>query len=66
MHRRGANLGGESTPAAHLPVPCRHERATGPKKLITIPSITHYGIYNEAREQAKKEAIAWFDEHLKR
>lgn len=42
-----------------------HERAKGPKKLITIPNITHYGIYNEAREQAQKEAIAWFNEHLK-
>ena len=43
-----------------------HERAKGPKKLITIPNINHYGIYNEAREQARKEAVAWFDEHLKK
>jgi len=43
-----------------------HERAKGPKKLITIPDIKHYGIYNEARGQAQKEAIGWFDEHLKR
>jgi uncharacterized protein len=43
-----------------------HERATGVKKLVTIPGIKHYGIYNEAREQAQKEAIAWFDEHLKK
>jgi uncharacterized protein len=43
-----------------------HERAKGPKKLITIPNITHYGIYGEAREQAQKEATAWFDEHLKK
>ena len=43
-----------------------HERAKGPKKLITIPNITHYGIYNEAREQARKEAVAWFDEYLKK
>jgi pimeloyl-ACP methyl ester carboxylesterase len=42
-----------------------HERAKGPKKLITIPNITHYGIYGEARDQAQKEAIAWFDEYLK-
>ncbi len=42
-----------------------HERATGVKKLITIPGIKHYGIYNEARERAQKEAVAWFDEHLK-
>lgn len=43
-----------------------HERARGPKKLVTIPGIKHYGIYNEARGRAEKEAIAWFDEHLKK
>ena len=42
-----------------------HNRATGVKKLVTIPGITHYGIYKEARNQAQMEAIAWFDEHLK-
>jgi outer membrane protein assembly factor BamB/dienelactone hydrolase len=42
-----------------------HERATGIKKLVTIKGIKHYGIYNEARDQAQKEAVAWFDEHLK-
>jgi dipeptidyl aminopeptidase/acylaminoacyl peptidase len=42
-----------------------HERAKGLKKLVTIPNITHYGIYTEAREQAQKLAIEWFDEHLK-
>jgi uncharacterized protein len=43
-----------------------HERAPGIKKLVTIPNIKHYGIYAEARDRAEKEAIAWFDEHLKR
>jgi dienelactone hydrolase len=43
-----------------------HERATGVKKLVTIPGIKHYGIYNEARDRAQKEAIAWFDQHLKK
>jgi outer membrane protein assembly factor BamB/dienelactone hydrolase len=42
-----------------------HDRAAGVKKLVTVKDIKHYGIYNEAREQAQKEAIAWFDEHLK-
>ena len=41
------------------------ERAKGVKKLVTIPDITHYGIYFEARDRAEAEAIAWFDEHLK-
>jgi dienelactone hydrolase len=42
-----------------------HERATGVKKLVTVPGIKHYGIYKEGRGRAQKEAIAWFDEHLK-
>ena len=43
-----------------------HDRAKGPKKLVTIPGITHYGIYGPARPQAQTRAIAWYDEHLKR
>jgi hypothetical protein len=42
-----------------------HARAKGPKKLVTIPNITHYGVYTEAREKAQKLAVDWFDEHLK-
>lgn len=42
-----------------------HELAKGPKKLVTIPNITHYGIYSEARQEAQKLAIEWFDAHLK-
>jgi dienelactone hydrolase len=42
-----------------------YERATGVKKLVTFAGIKHYGIYNEARAKAQKEAIAWFDQHLK-
>jgi dienelactone hydrolase len=43
-----------------------HKRAPGVKKLVTIKGIKHYGIYNQARGRAQKEALAWFDEHLKR
>jgi dienelactone hydrolase len=43
-----------------------YERATGVKKLVTIKGIKHYGIYKEARGQAQKEAIGWFDAYLKR
>jgi dienelactone hydrolase len=43
-----------------------HERAKGPKKLVTLPGITHYGVYREAREKAQKLAIEWYDEHLKK
>jgi dienelactone hydrolase len=42
-----------------------HARAKGPKKLVVIPKITHYGVYKEAREQALKHAIDWYDKHLK-
>lgn len=41
-----------------------HERAKGPKKLVTIPNITHYGIYSEGREQSQKLAVDWFNMHL--
>ena len=42
-----------------------YERATGPKKLVTIPDITHYGVYLQARKQAQQLAIDWYNEHLK-
>ena len=42
-----------------------YERAKGPKKLVTIPKITHYGVYGEARPQAQQLAVKWFDAHLK-
>ena len=41
-----------------------HAAATGVKKLVTIPEIKHYGIYREAREQAQRLAVEWFNEHL--
>ena len=43
-----------------------YQRAKGPKKLVTIPGIAHYGIYGQARVEATKLAIEWFDEYLKR
>ncbi|MEX0678637.1 MAG: alpha/beta fold hydrolase [Pirellulales bacterium] len=42
-----------------------HARATGPKKLVIIPGITHYGVYLQARKQAQQLALDWYDEHLK-
>jgi len=42
-----------------------HHRHQGPKRLINIPNITHYGIYYEARKQAQQLAREWFDLHLK-
>lgn len=44
-----------------------HDRMPGTKKkYISIPNITHYGIYREARDQAIKLAVEWFDQHLKK
>jgi dienelactone hydrolase len=43
-----------------------HARALGPKKLVIVPKIKHYGIYMEARKQAQQLAIDWYDEHLKK
>jgi dienelactone hydrolase len=40
------------------------ERAPEPKKYVVIPGISHYGIYGEARDQATRLAIDWFDRHL--
>ena len=42
-----------------------HERATGPKKLVIVPDIKHYGIYMQARNQAQEMALDWYNEHLK-
>jgi dienelactone hydrolase len=42
-----------------------YDRAKGPKKLITIPGINHYGIYGPGRPRAQKLAVDWFDEQLK-
>ena len=43
-----------------------HNRAKGPKKLVIVPKIKHYGIYREAKKRAQGLAIAWYDEHLKK
>ncbi len=44
-----------------------YQRAKGPKNLVTIPEITHYGVYMvpPARQKARDLAIAWFDHYLK-
>jgi dienelactone hydrolase len=43
-----------------------YQRMAGSKKkYVSIPNITHYGIYREERNQAIKLAIDWFDQHLK-
>jgi dienelactone hydrolase len=43
-----------------------HSKAKGPKKLVIVPEIKHYGIYREAKKQAQELAIEWYDEHLKK
>ncbi|MBX3276533.1 MAG: acetylxylan esterase [Acidobacteria bacterium] len=36
------------------------------KKYVSIPNITHYGIYRESRDEAIRLAIEWFDQYLKK
>ncbi len=36
------------------------------KKYVSVPNITHYGIYRESRNDAIKMAIEWFDQYLKK
>ena len=43
-----------------------YDRSPGPKKYVSVPGITHYGIYTTERDRAVKLAIEWFDEHLKK
>jgi uncharacterized protein len=44
-----------------------YQRAKGPKNLVTIPEITHYGVYMvpSVRQRARELAIAWFGRYLK-
>jgi alpha-beta hydrolase superfamily lysophospholipase len=41
------------------------ERVTGPRKLVMLPNITHYGIYDAERKRTITLAIDWFDKYLK-
>ena len=42
-----------------------YARVKGPKNLVTVPGITHYGIYGQAFALAHKLAQDWFDKYLK-
>jgi uncharacterized protein len=42
-----------------------HGLYRGPKRLVIIPGIAHYGIYREAWQQTNELAREWFDMHLK-
>ncbi len=41
------------------------ERVTGPRKMVMLPKITHYGVYGAERTRAITAAIDWFDRYLK-
>ena len=41
------------------------ERVQGPRKLVMLPKITHYGVYGAERTRAITAAIDWFDRYLK-
>jgi dienelactone hydrolase len=42
-----------------------HAMYKGPKNLVMVPGITHYGIYGAAFNQAHELAQKWFDKYLK-
>ena len=41
------------------------ERVQGPRKMMILPKITHYGVYGPERDRAITAAIDWFDKYLK-
>lgn len=41
------------------------ERVQGPRKMVLLPKITHYGIYGAEHQRATEAAIDWFDRYLK-
>ena len=41
------------------------ERVQGPRKLVMLPKITHYGVYDGQRQRAIDAAVDWFDRYLK-
>lgn len=41
------------------------ERVQGPRKMVMLPKITHYGVYGVERTRAITAAIDWFDRYLK-
>ncbi|HEY2356497.1 MAG TPA: alpha/beta fold hydrolase [Phenylobacterium sp.] len=41
------------------------ERVQGPRKLVMLPKISHYGVYGAERTRAVRAAIDWFDRYLK-
>jgi hypothetical protein len=41
------------------------ERVMGPRKMVMLPKITHYGVYGAERTRAITAAIDWFDRYLK-
>jgi len=41
------------------------ERVMGPRKMVMVAGVTHYGVYGAARGRAITSAIDWFDRYLK-
>jgi len=40
------------------------ERVAGPRKLVMLPKITHYGVFGAERARSTARAIDWFDRYL--
>lgn len=41
------------------------ERVQGARKLVMLPNITHYGIYDAERKRIVTNAVEWFDKYVK-
>lgn len=41
------------------------DRVTGPRRVVILPAITHYGIYDAERTRAITLAVEWFDKYVK-
>lgn len=41
------------------------DNVSGPRRLLMIPKLLHYGIYGPARQTAIAAAVEWFDKYLK-
>jgi hypothetical protein len=41
------------------------DRVTGPRRMVILPAITHYGIYDAERKGAITLAVEWFDKYVK-
>jgi fermentation-respiration switch protein FrsA (DUF1100 family) len=42
-----------------------HAKAKDPKKLVTLPDVTHFDFYGNALKEAMEPVVEWFQQHLR-